>query len=749
MLSLWILLLSLLIWRLHVSYSHFSMVPHGIPWSPRGRFTPYLVTQIAGIWNIPRVMEKAYQDYNKEGSACVIALPFSLPEVLLPQSLIRWMTKQSDKILSPIPVQYEVVGAEYAFLNSSVQKDSAVYDILRVQLNRNLPRLIPRISEELTTSIDRTFGLDPEWGEVQVYTLVRKVTARITAWLVLGGILSTDDKLVENLSKFSTSVIPSAIALSLFPPFLQPFTSRLTSIFNHIYMRRALKILSPHIEKRIIAVENGLLKDISRDDVLPWHIPEALRKKKPRFEMADVIACRVFATVLAALESTTLMMTYAIFNEEALGDFPTNVDRKSSNALHVADSVIKETLRLRTAIKALSVEVMQKDGLTIEDHMIHLPLGARVNISAWGIHHDEDIYPNAYAFDPFRFVPLHKGEGIQDTASLVTPSEIYVPFGLGKHSCPGRQFAAVVTKVFVAYLAVNYDLEEVHEKPRFLSLGHLPVPPVRAKLRVRRKPKLGEEEFSFFKGSEVIASLVPGGLDEFQKLTEDEKYEWRIKAINHVKNEAITSRRVAVVTGYFSFWPKEDDIPEVVLREGDLGTFTHIINLRPDVQTVMSNIESDKEDRSYMSHFTMEKLEGWQSRETSAMRESCGDKILFANIRSPLARSVLNLVRKFRKPPTAEANISEAEDGSLLLWDEVQGDDFEGGGTLLRYLYGGAMGYSDDAFREATVMLEDNTRKVKRRHGAGLVALRVSDNKFTGTKTTDTENRLFNTTHLA
>lgn len=119
----------------------------------------------------------------------MIALPFSRPEVLLPRSLIRWMTTQSDKILSPIPVQHEVVGAEYAFLNSSVQKDSTVYDILRVQLNRRLPRMIPRIRDELTTSIDRTFGLDTEWSEVQVYTLVRKVTARITVCLVLGGIL--------------------------------------------------------------------------------------------------------------------------------------------------------------------------------------------------------------------------------------------------------------------------------------------------------------------------------------------------------------------------------------------------------------------------------------------------------------------------------------------------------------------------------------------------------------------------------
>ncbi|KAF5581509.1 cytochrome P450 monooxygenase [Fusarium pseudoanthophilum] len=490
MLSLWIFLVAVLLWRLHVSYNHFSKVPNGEPWSPRGRFTPYLVTQIAGIWNIPSVMDKAYQDYNKKGFVCVIALPFSRPEVLLPRSLIRWMTTQNDKILSPIPVQHEVVGAEYAFLNSSVQKDSAV--------------LIPKIAEELAPSIDRTFRLDTEWREVRVYTLVRKVTARITTWLVLGGMLSNDEELVENLSKFSTSVIPSAIALSLFPPFLQPYTSRLTSIFNHIYMSRALKILGPHIEKRIIAIENGLLKDLPQDDVLTWHIHEALRKKEPRFEMADVIACRVFATVFAALESTTLTMTYALFNvgasnpstqvwqaleEEAVGIFPTNVDQTCLNDLHVADSVIKETLRLNTAIKALSVEVMQEDGLTIEDRMIHLPQGARVSISAWGIHHDEDIYPSAYAFDPFRFVPLHKDEGIQDTDSLATPSENYIPFGIGKHSCPGRQFAAVVTKVFLAYLAMNYDLEEVHEKPHFLSLGHLPVPPTRAKLRVRRRAR--------------------------------------------------------------------------------------------------------------------------------------------------------------------------------------------------------------------------------------------------------------------
>ncbi|KAF5541444.1 hypothetical protein FMEXI_7957 [Fusarium mexicanum] len=176
MLALWIFLLAVLFWRLHVSYNHFSKVPYGVPWSPRGQ---YIVTQIAGIWNIPSA---------------------------------------------------------------------------------------------------RTFGLNIDWNKVRIYILVRRVITRITVWLLLGGILSTDEELLEILSKFSTNVIPSAIALSLFPPFLQPITSQLTSIFNHIYTSKGLKTFGPHIEKRIIAVENGLFKDMAQDDVLTWKIYEALRK---------------------------------------------------------------------------------------------------------------------------------------------------------------------------------------------------------------------------------------------------------------------------------------------------------------------------------------------------------------------------------------------------------------------------------------------------------------------------------------
>ena len=241
-------------------------------------------------------------------------------------------------------------------------------------------------------------------------------------------------------------------------------------------MKRALKTVRPEIEHRITAIENGNLEGIPQDNVLTWHIEQALRKKEPRQGLADVIACRVFATMFAALESTTLTMTHTLFNlcatdaakdvwktleKEGCSAFSAKVDQSIVNNLKFADSAIKETLRLHTSIKALGVQVIQPAGLDLKGYDIHLPQGSRVSVPVWGIHHDEDVYPAAHNYEAFRFVQDGKSKD-----SLVSLSENYLSFGLGKHSCPGRYFAAIALKLFLAYLAVHYDVEAVHERPR-------------------------------------------------------------------------------------------------------------------------------------------------------------------------------------------------------------------------------------------------------------------------------------------
>lgn len=64
------------------------------------------------------------------------------------------------------------------------------------------------------------------------------------------------------------------------------------------------------------------------------------------------------------------------------------------------------------------------------------------------------------------------------------------------------------------------------------------------------KPNLGEA-FAFYEGSEVIADIVPGGLEAFQKLEEQDKVNWRESAVDKIAKECRDSGKVGVVAAHF------------------------------------------------------------------------------------------------------------------------------------------------------------------------------------------------------
>jgi len=45
------------------------------------------------------------------------------------------------------------------------------------------------------------------------------------------------------------------------------------------------------------------------------------------------------------------------------------------------------------------------------------------------------------------------------------------------------------------------------------------------------KQELEQEQFAFYEGSKMIASVVPGGLNAFHKLEEREKVHWRQRSV--------------------------------------------------------------------------------------------------------------------------------------------------------------------------------------------------------------------------
>jgi uracil phosphoribosyltransferase/phosphoserine phosphatase len=251
--------------------------------------------------------------------------------------------------------------------------------------------------------------------------------------------------------------------------------------------------------------------------------------------------------------------------------------------------------------------------------------------------------------------------------------------------------------------------------------------------------KLGETEFAFFEGSEVISYLVPGGLKAFQKLEEPEKKKWRAQAITHIKNEAATSGKIAVVTGHFMFWAKRATAPHAVYTPEDMETFTHIIYFNPCSVIIMAHIMNDKKkDRFDMTDLTSENWGRWRSLEARTLQDLCRQhKIIFTTVRWPSLENILPLVQHFQELAPAGANLAQvkkrldqivalhdskelqtflvldgdrtlsAEDGGRILVDEMDNYGMGLDECAIRDLFSGPMGYSDEAFHQATVIFEE------------------------------------------
>lgn len=358
-------------------------------------------------------------------------------------------------------------------------------------------------------------------------------TESLLAYLVSGH----NEELLDDLDKFATFVFPSALFLRLFPPFLRPVLSYGITIFNRIYKYRVVKTLGPYVKLHVEeALKNktltGEAEPLPREDILTWLIADSMRRKESGEGLADRITCRVFIAAFAAIETTTLTVSNALFDlcasdpsSRVWDDLAEEGCRILSepqltlnavNNLARADSALKETLRLRTSIKALSTQVTSADGISLDGFDIQLSQGSRLAVSAWGIHHNEDLYPNASQYDAFRFSrPREKKQGIATTIAdvdgskahlMVSANENYLPFGLGRHSCPGRHFAAVESKLFLAYLASHYDLQLAGQAPSFTSVGHFPIPPLKGKLMIRRKRSTFEKRSMLSPG---VAERLP------------------------------------------------------------------------------------------------------------------------------------------------------------------------------------------------------------------------------------------------
>jgi cytochrome P450 len=120
---------------------------------------------------------------------------------------------------------------------------------------------------------------------------------------------------------------------------------------------------------------------------------------------------------------------------------------------------------------------MPLDGWTFSNGD-HVPHGAICKLPTFALHIDETAYDRPTEFYGFRFVNDKHPESF--------PSNTFLAFGHGNHSCPGRVMALAMVKCMVIELLTRYEYEEMAERPPDLRLETAIVPNMTQHIRIRR-----------------------------------------------------------------------------------------------------------------------------------------------------------------------------------------------------------------------------------------------------------------------
>jgi len=248
------------------------------------------------------------------------------------------------------------------------------------------------------------------------------------------------------------------------------------------------------------------------------------------------------------------------------------------------------------------------------------------------------------------------------------------------------------------------------------------------------KRELGEDHYEFYEGSQMIASLVPGGLTAFQKLDDEHKLHWREVAIDTIGKNCRSSGKTAVVAGHFMFWQEGDQTGQRVYTRNDLNTYTNILYLDIPAEVVAQRCQNDT--LRSRSTFKVEHLRNWQKAEKIELRNlCCQHNILLSVVSSPALmrpNKIEKLLYDFRCH-TEEDNLRRIEsrldnivdcqparevalvldgdktlteaDTGILFWKMLA--NYNSGNNPLKTIFSSPMGYSYNAFRQVALLYDE------------------------------------------
>nr|OQO23591.1 hypothetical protein B0A51_08093 [Rachicladosporium sp. CCFEE 5018] len=450
------------------------------------------------------MLAEGYFKYNKQG------LPFAapnfnnfIPDVVVPPEFAQWMDSQPEDRLSAREGQLYFL-SRYTFSHPRLHRDTLDANTARTAMIVRLQTLYAQVNDETVTTLNDVWGNDEaEWTVINLYETMWIVVARAANRAFLGRPPCRDAGFLDALRTYVNSFATQGIMIRfLVPELLQPVFGRMLAWPVHSRYKRLVDGYILPYARQVIQQTKSEKPSRGEDAFAQW-LAAADQGRHPDDEiMADALAGQLASAEFAPLHTSTFAITNTLLDilsspnhaeilaalrneaEQALHGPPEIWTRANILCLELADSAIRESQRLnRTTGKAMLRRVVAKEGLSLPDGT-HIPNGIYIGLSAEGIHMDPELYEAPEEFRPFRFAGM---DGREKARKLVSIGTDYLPFGYGRHGCPGRFFVAGMLTVTLAVIARDYEIVALGERPKGHGISDHSAPPRDVMIRVRRR----------------------------------------------------------------------------------------------------------------------------------------------------------------------------------------------------------------------------------------------------------------------
>lgn len=442
----------------------------------------------------------------QEGYAKFKPSTFRFPElngwhiIVTSEAMIDELRKAPEEALSFARSASEIIAGDYT-LGSNVERNPYHVGVVRTQLTRNLSIVFPEVLDEAIVALNELIPLSQDWSAIKAFDTVKTLVCRMSNRTFVGLPLCREPEFIDLNIRFTVDVVLTAKIINLFPHFLKSFVGRkLTFVRRGI--QTGLKHLEPIIEERKRKIEKfGPDYPDKPNDGLSWLMDEAKAEERSTYNLS----LRVLTLNFAAIHTTSMTFTQALFDLACRPEYISPIreeiesvaqvygwNKVSIGRMYKLDSFFKESQRIHP-LGALSLPRVAIKDYSLSDGT-RIPKGTRISAICTARQCDEEVFSSGSTFDGFRFIRdmTDQPEDIMNAStSMVSTSLSYLPFGHGRHACPGRFFVSMEMKILMARILLVYDIKMANggAQPDNVWYGTSCVPDDKVEVLFRKREK--------------------------------------------------------------------------------------------------------------------------------------------------------------------------------------------------------------------------------------------------------------------